>query len=161
MLKYSEPSFIWKKKIEAEVAASAACVWWSWGHGWCCWYVSRLRKREVTREKIKKEMRKSQGEGGDEAIKDFVELEGCRWRSNQRLFFTRRWNGAAGNIDGGGLLMVGVGVQDGLVRVVLMVELRWRETIGKGWGGNGIYCLTKNEKARGIDCPDNSEINER
>jgi len=28
--------------------------------------------------------------------------------------------------------MIGVGVKDGLVRVVLMVELRWRETIGMG-----------------------------
>jgi hypothetical protein len=51
------------------------------------------------------------------------------------------------------LLMVGVGVKDGLVRVMLMVELRWREPIGMGWGGKGIYSLTENEKARGIDCP--------
>lgn len=105
---------LFEKKLEAEVAASAACVWWSWGHGWCCWYMSRLKKQEAVREKIKKEMRKSQGEVGDEAIKDFAELEGYRWRSNQRLFLMRRWNGAAGNIDGRGMLMVGVGVQDGL-----------------------------------------------
>jgi hypothetical protein len=86
-------------------------------------------------------------------ISFFAKLEGCRWRSNQRLLLMRRWNSAAGNIDGRGLLMIGVGVKDGLVRVVLMVELRWRETIGMGWGGMGIYCLTENEKARRIDCP--------
>jgi hypothetical protein len=49
-----------------------------------------VEKRKSREGEDKKKMRKSQGKVGDEAIKDFVELEGYRWRSNQRLLLMRR-----------------------------------------------------------------------
>ena len=49
-----------------------------------------IEKRKSREGEDKKKMRKSQGKVGDEAIKDFVELEGYRWRSNQRLLLMRR-----------------------------------------------------------------------